>query len=150
MKSLIILGVLATLMGGTGFMAGRYFAPEQDPVPAFATQKETLYKLPLGKFTTQVVKPTRFLNIAFKLDVFIAGASNFEKMNGGLSRTRMREDVIGHLATMVETTLWVEETDQVEIDQDELAMAVARKLYQEYPMVRSARISEFFTSRADR
>ena len=150
MKRLLILGTLVVLMVGVGFAAGRYFAPAPDPAFSYTSKNETLYKLPLGKFTTQVVKPNRIFYIAFKLDVFIAGASHFEKMNGGLSRSRMREDVIAHLATMVETTLWLQETDQVEIDQDDLGMDIARKLYQEYPMVRSARVNELATSRVDR
>ena len=150
MKRLLIFGALIVLMGAAGFAAGRYFTPVPEPTFSHTSKTETLYKLPLGKFTTQVVKPNRFFNIAFKLDVFIAGASNFEKMNGGLSRNRMREDVIAHLATMVETTLWLQETDQVEIDKDELGMVIARNLYQEYPMVRSARVDELATSRVDR
>ena len=150
MKRLLLLLGLIVLMGGAGFAAGRYFAPPADDMLAQGGKKETLFKLPLGRFTAQVVKPQRFFNIRFQLDVFIAGASNFEKMNGGLSRSRMREDVIRHLSTMVETTLWVQESDQMELEQDELAFAIARKLYQTYPMVRSARIDGFATSRVDR
>lgn len=150
MKRLIIAGVIVAVMGGAGFAAGRFLAPPE-PVEMPATDpSEILYKLPLGRFTVQVLKPERFFNIRFNMDVFITGAANFEKMNGGISRGRMREDVILHLSNMVETTLWVQESRETEIDQDELALAIARKLYQTYPMVRSALISDFVTSRVSR
>lgn len=151
-KILLLLLGLAGAMGATGYAVGTYLSPpaaDDDTILSTATN-ETLYKLPLGRFTVQVIKPSRFFNIRFNMDVYIAGSANFERMNGGLSRSRMREDAMRHLSNMVETTLWVEETDQAELDPDALALTLARKLYHSYPMVRSARITDMATSRVDR
>ena len=153
MKGLIILGVLIAIMGGAGYAAGKFFAPPLPPEPAMidvGEKKETIYKLPLGRFTVQVVKPTRFFNMRFEMDVFVAGAANFERMSSNLHRSEMREDVIKHLSNMVETTLWVKESVNTDPVPDDVAIAIARKLYQTYPMIRSAQISNFVSQRVDR
>lgn len=150
MKKCVLLLVLLLAMAGVGFAAGKYLAPPKDAPTQSSEQKETFYKLPLGRFTVQVMKPKRALNIRFNMDVFIVGAANFEKMNDGLSRNQMREEVIRHLSNMVETTLWVQETEQQDIDQLQLASTIVQKLKRNYPMVRKAEIFDFATSRQER
>ncbi len=150
MKRIITFVGLVLVMGGVGFAAGQYFAPKPEVVGLPDSQRETLYKLPLGEFTVQVVKPERFFNIYFELEVFVAGASNFERLYRRVNRSRMRAEVTEYLSTMVETSLWVDEVQRKDLDGDELAMRIARNLYQTYPMVRSARLVDLATSRVER
>lgn len=152
MIKIIFFITLTGVMGTAGFFAGRHLTKvEAEPVVAAVTEKnEPLYKLPLGRFFAQIVKPKHFFNIRFNLDVYIVGAANFERMNGGLSRNQMREEVLRHLSNMVETTMWVEESKKAEIDENELGLAIARRLYQAYPMVRTAQVSELLATRNSR
>lgn len=145
-----LLAALISIMAGVGFAIGKYIFPAANTSEIIASTKDTLYKLPLGRFTIQVVKPNRFLNIRFNMDIFIVGAANFDSMNDGLSRNQMREDVIRYLSDLVETTLWVKETSQEDIDQVGLARIIIQKLKRDYPMVRRAEMSNFATSRTER
>jgi hypothetical protein len=155
MKGKIALLVLvALIMSAAGFVFGTYLMAQQskltDSADNASNPKEVLYKLPLGRFTVQVIKPEEFLNIRFKMDVFITGATNFERMNDGISRSRMREEVMQHLSNMAETTLWAEDLRTVPLDPSELASNITNKLYQQYPMVRTAQILEFSSAQVDR
>lgn len=152
MMKILLFITLVGVMGTAGFFAGRHFTTVEDaPVLAAVTsENEPLYKLPLGRFFAQIVKPKHFLNIRFNLDVYIVGAANFERMNGGLSRNQMREEVLRHLSNMVETTMWVEESKKAEINETEFGLAIARKLYHTYPMVRTAQVSELLAIRNTR
>lgn len=150
MKRLALLLAICTFMGATGFLAGRYFKPVEAESASAVSGQETLYKLPLGRFTMQIVKPSRFYNIRFNMDVFITGATNFENMNGGLARNQMREDVIKQLSNLVETTLWVEEKNETDIGADEIAEMIKRRLMLIYPMVKTIQVSDLASSRVVR
>ena len=150
MKRFIIFASLICLMGGVGFVAGQFFKPDQENATDLGKQRELLFKLPLGQFTMQIVKPSLFLNVVFDMDVYIAGAGNFEEMNGGLSRNEMRDEVIRLLSNMVETSLWVDEENVKDVTPEQLESRIIQKLTHSYPMVRSIEISDLVSSRKDR
>jgi hypothetical protein len=158
-KKLLLFVVVPLIMAAVGYAAGVFLAPE----PAVQTDqytragsaaseapREILYKLPLGKFIIQVMRPGRIVHIRVNLDVYIAGAGEFEKINGSKGRARLRDATIGIVSDMAETTLWVEEGKEKDIDKEELARQIVLSLYRKFPMVRSARINEFITTRSAR
>lgn len=154
MKKIALLVLLVLAMGAAGFAAGTYIVPPKDQMAGHAggdrSSKEVFYKLPLGRLTVQVIKPAEFWNIRFKMDVYIIGASNFERMSDGLSRTKMREEVMQHMLNMAETKLWANDFNTFPLEPEELARKIARNLYHRYPMVRTARITDFVTSQVER
>jgi hypothetical protein len=108
-----------------------------------AKPKEMLFKMPLGKFTLQVVENKRILHMLMDLDVYIAGNANFEKMNGAMGRAQFRDTTISEIAEMAETAMWVREENINDLDRRFLAEQIVRRLYQTYPSVRTARINQF-------
>ena len=152
MKRIVLFVTLAVAMAATGYTLGKVLLPSKasQTKNSMAVGEDLLYKLPLGRFTVQVIKPSQFVNIRFVMDVYIDGAQNFERMNGGISRSRMREDVLRHMSNMAETTLWSEGTTTDALVPETLAFNIASKLYHRYPMIRTARISEFATSEVER
>lgn len=150
MKRLALLLAVICFMGFAGFIAGKYFKPTSVDFDGSAQRTETTYKLPLGRFTMQIVKPSRFYNIRFNMDVYITGAANFEKMNGGLARNQMREEILRKLSDMVETTLWVDESNNSDITADQISEMITKRLILTYPMVKTAQISDLASSRVGR
>jgi hypothetical protein len=158
MKKLIIIILGPLILGPAGYFIGKMMAPapveatesapESNAGMVAATQEEILYKMPLGKFTIQVMQPKTVLHILMDLDVYIAGAADFERLNGLEGRNRMRDATIGIISDMAETTLWLEKGEEEHIDTDELAEDIIRKLHLKFRSLRTAKINEFNTARS--
>lgn len=158
MKKLIIIILGPLILGPAGYFIGKMMAPapveatesapESDAGMVAATQEEILYKMPLGKFTIQVMQPKTVLHILMDLDVYIAGAADFERLNGLEGRNRMRDATIGIISDMAETTLWLEKGEEEHIDTDKLAEDIIRKLHLKFRSLRTAKINEFNTARS--
>ena len=158
MKKLIIILLGPLILGPAGYFLGKMMAPEPVEAAAMtdekeagmvaATPEEILYKMPLGKFTVQVLQPRSSLHILLDLDVYIAGSGNFERLNGLEGRNRMRDATISIISDMAETTLWLEKGEEEHIDQDQLAEDIVRKLHLKFRSLRTAKINEFNTARS--
>ena len=99
--------------------------------------------MPLGKFTVQVMQPQTTLHLVIDMDVYLAGASEFERLNGAEGRARLRDSAIGVLSDMAETTLWVDEGEESNIDTDALLEELVRKMHRSFDAIRTARINQF-------
>lgn len=163
MKKLIpiILGPL--LLGPLGYFLGGMLAPDppQDAVQAeaentedagevVATPQEILYKMPLGKFTVQVMQPKDIVHIVIDLDVYLAGAGEFERLNGAEGRSRMRDAAIGILSDMAETTLWLDEGEENNLDDRALVEEIVRNMHRDFAAIRTARINQLSAARTQR
>lgn len=116
---------------------------EEEPLKVHVVEQEILYKMPIGKFTIQVLQPRSILHILMDVDVYLAGASEFERLNGLEGRMRLRDSTISIISDMAETTLWLEKGEEENINQEELAEEIVRKLHRTFGSVRTARINEF-------
>lgn len=156
MKMILFLFLLPLTLGAAGFFAGKMMAPSseaapvEDEVVAHATPQEILFKMPLGKFTIQVMQPKKVLHIVIDMDVYLAGASEFERLNGAFGRASLRDGTIAAVSDLAETTLWLEEGQEANIDVEELAAQIVRKLYREFHSIRTARINQITTNRSPR
>ncbi|MGR3813988.1 MAG: flagellar biosynthesis protein FlgH [Cognatishimia activa] len=167
MKKLLIILLGPLLLGPTGYFLGQMMAPEAAPPPAemadqemqmkkeeagkvAAAPKEILYKMPLGKFTVQVMQPESVLHIVIDMDVYLAGASEFERLNGAEGRARLRDGAIGVLSDMAETTLWVDPGEENNLDRLKMIEEIVRKMHRDFDAIRTARINEFSTARTNR
>jgi hypothetical protein len=165
MKKIIIILLGPLILGPAGYFLGQMMAPEPAPVAemteeemmkkeevgkAVATPKEILYKMPLGKFTVQVMQPENVLHIVIDMDVYLAGAGEFERLNGAEGRARLRDSAIGVLSDMAETTLWVDEGEEYNIDRLKLVEEVVRKMHRSFDSIRTARINKFSAARTAR
>ena len=157
MKKLIIILLGPLLLGPAGYFIGKMMAPEPVEMAdamekdkageVVATPEEILYKMPLGKFTVQVLQPRSVLHILLDLDVYMAGSANFERLNGLEGRNRLRDATVGVISDMAETTLWLEKGQEEQIDQAELAEEIVRKLHLKFRSLRTAKINEFTAAR---
>ena len=167
MKKLLIILLGPLILGPTGYFLGQMLAPDPPPPPAemaakgmemkkeeagkvAAAPKEILYKMPLGKFTVQVMQPENVLHIVIDMDVYLAGASEFERLNGAEGRARLRDGAIGVLSDMAETTLWVNKGEEQNLDRLKMIEEIVRKMHQDFNAIRTARINEFNTARTSR
>lgn len=150
MKILVLFLMLSVAMGTVGFLVGRSFIPPTSQDLSEADANDILFKLPLGRFTVQLLKPSKITNIRFNMDVFIVGAANFERMNGGLERNQMREDIIRLYSNLVETRLWIEDESATSIDGQRLADLLLKRLIIHYPMIRSVSITDVAANLVDR
>ena len=150
MKKLLLAPLLILVMGGIGFAGGRFLL--QSAQPAAASQeaepqkKAILYKMPLGEFTFQVLQPARILHIVIDMDVYIAEAAAFERLNGSAGRARLRDATIAAASDMAETMLWVGKGEEGALDTAAMAGRIVLKLHGDFPSVRSAQINEFLAS----
>lgn len=159
MKKLILILLGPLILGPAGYFLGQMMAPEPvdaasaDPMmdkagEVHATADEILYKMPLGKFTVQVMQPKSVLHILLDLDVFIAGAADFERLNGMEGRNRMRDATVMIVSDMAETSLWLDKGEEENIDQAQLAEDIVRKLHHTFRSLRTAQINQFNTARS--
>lgn len=155
MKKILILLLGPLILGPAGFFLGKMLAPEPqvaepEPVIAHATPQEILYKMPLGKFTIQVMQPKDVLHILMDFEVYISGAAEFERLNGSEGRMRMRDATIAIVSDMAETSLWLAPGEEKNIDQEKLAADIVRKLHRNFSSLRTAKINDFSTARTSR
>ncbi|TDK50217.1 hypothetical protein E1832_07360 [Antarcticimicrobium luteum] len=138
------------LMGGVGFAMGRYLLESGGPALAddavAGVERETLYKMPLGKFTFQVLQPTRILHILIDMDVFLDDVTVFEQVNGTVGRARLRDATISAASDMAESMLWVGKGEEQALDTAAMAGRLVLKLHSGFPAVRSAQINQFMAS----
>ncbi|MGV6810884.1 MAG: flagellar biosynthesis protein FlgH [Brevirhabdus sp.] len=148
MKKIVLLLPILAVMGAAGFFAEPYlFRPpeiltEQAAAPEAET-KEVLFKMPLGKFTMQVVGNRRTLHLLFDIDVYLAGAANFERLNGAMGRAQLRDVTVREVAELAETALWVNDENIANLDPRLLAEEIVRRLYRTFPSVRTAKVNQF-------
>ena len=155
MKKILIIALGPIILGPAGYFLGKMLAPEpavvqDEPVAVVATPDEILYKMPLGKFTIQVLQPKKILHILIDMDVYIAGVTDFERLNGAQGRNRLRDATISIISDMAETTLWLAEGEEDNIDHTKMAEDIVRKLHRTFPSLRTGRINEFTTTRTSR
>lgn len=154
MKKLLGILLVALLMGGLGYVLGRYLFPPETAAhattPDVAEGKALLYKLPLGSLTFQVLQPTRILHIVIDLDVFVSEAAVYEEMGNRGGRARLRDTTITAVSDMAETMLWVRKGEEDKIDKVALAQQIVLKLHNSYPAVKSVQINTFMVSNKPR
>lgn len=155
MKNIIIIALGPLILGPLGYFLGGMMAPdpaeaaaEPEPLKVHVVEEEILYKMPIGKFTVQVLQPYSILHVLMDVDVYLAGASEFERLNGLEGRNRLRDSTISIMSDMAETTLWLEKGEEEHIDQDALVEELVRKLHRTFGAVRTARINEFNFARS--
>lgn len=162
MKKILIIVLGPLLLGPAGYFLGKMMAPEpveaavpaeemaEKPGEAVSMPEEILYKMPLGKFTIQVMQPDNLLHLVIDMDVYLAGAGEFERLNGAEGRARLRDSAISILSDMAETTFWVDEGDEHNMDRLVLIDEIVRKMHRDFTAIRTARINEFSAARTNR
>ena len=147
MKRLLLIVLLPLIFGGAGYFASKYFLfqPVQSlqPVAVATAPQERLFKMPLGKVTIQVIQPKRILHILINLDVYLAGATAFERLNGAEGRARLRDATIGVVSDLAETTLWFSAGEEEHLSKEDLAKHIALKVNRQVNAVRHVEINEF-------
>lgn len=146
MKNMLILIAGPLLLAPLGYFGGQTLLPPPElPDPAVEMDappaEEELFKMPLGGFTIQVRQPDRVLNIVIDLDVYLAGADEFDRLNGAEGRNRLRDATITEVVGMTESSLWLKEGEEALLAPEELAEKIVRRLYRRFNAVRTARIN---------
>lgn len=154
MKKALIFLLIPLIMGAIGFFVGRLLVgpPEAEAAPpqVHVTAQAVLYKMPLGKFTIQVLQPGRILHVQIDMDVYIAGLGKFDELNGTEGKARLRDAIVAIGSDLAETELWIEEGTEDQLDHEKIAELIVRKLHRSFSSVRSARINRLDSIRSAR
>lgn len=146
MIKLLIIGVFVAGAGALGYFGERFMRPTEAPVPegtVAETKPEHLFKLPLGKFTMQLLQPRSTLHLVFDIDVYVMGSVAFEAINGSVGRARLRDATVTAIAELAETDLSLAAPMDAEERKKKLAAQIVRKLYVDFPVIRTARINTY-------
>ena len=149
MIKFVIIGVLAIVAGAAGYFAEAMFRPTPAPEPEqkMMAEKpkekvdEDLFLMPLGKFTMQMVQNKRTINMLFDLDVFVMGAKNFEAINGAEGKAKLRDATVTAITEMAQTEQELGAPMEDEARKKLLAEKIVRRIYRDFPMVRTARLN---------
>lgn len=155
MKKLLLVLLVPLLMGGVGFAVGRYLLPTGQETVATAEAetgkaKTLLYKMPLGKFTFQVLQPARILHIVVDIDIYLSDVTAYETFGSKGGKARLRDATISAVSDLSETILWVGEGEEHDLDKTALAEKIVLKLHTSFPAVNSAQLNQFFVSSTPR
>jgi hypothetical protein len=151
MIKIAILGALVAASAAVGYFVEPVLRGEKAPSSAQMEEKPALlFKLPLGKFTTQILMRENVLHVVFDMDVYVVGAEAFERTNGALGVARLRDATVRALSELIETNYTF--ADMLEAPEGKAALAemLVRKLYRSFPEIRTARINTLQTSVTDR
>ncbi len=91
----------------------------------------------------QIIRDNQILHLLFDVDVFILGSAEFQKINGAVGQARLRDATVTAIAELAETELALAETVMNEEGRTALAAQIVRKLYVDFPIIRTARINSF-------
>lgn len=151
MKKIIVALVIVLVMGGAGFLAAKFTAPPPKDPEAIAAARAAeeqaakerlmLLKVPLGKFTVQVIRGVHISHLLFDIDMFLSGVAEFERLNGAMGRALMRDGVIKAVSELAEMELWAGGGELVEIDKVWLAEQIVLRVNETVPAARAARIN---------
>lgn len=153
MKRILILLMLPLLFAPVGYYVGLRLVGEPAPAAdenAIEAAETVLYKMPLGGLTIQVLQSKSILHVVMDLDVFLEGASEFERLSGAEGRAMLRDATITAISDLAETTLWVQEGQEKTITDEALAKQIAFKLYRKFDAVRATRINRLLVLRSNR
>ncbi|MFT6676438.1 MAG: hypothetical protein ACJAVM_002642 [Sulfitobacter sp.] len=153
MLKFIILGLAVAGAGALGYFGERFVRPTGatlvENAPA-AKKPELLFELPLGKFTMQIIQNKQILHLLFDINVYIMGSAEFQKMNGAVGQARLRDAMVTAIAELAETDLDLANTIMDEKAKTALSEKIVRKLYVNFPMIRTARIKSFIANTSAR
>lgn len=149
MIKILIMGAMVAIAGAVGYFGERFMRP----TPAHASdtamadkKSELLYKMPLGNFTMQIALGKRTLHLVFDIDVYVMGASAFQDINGAVGRARLRDATVAAIAELAETDINFDTLVTNDAAKTALAEKIVRKLYTNFPTVRTGRINNLFTN----
>jgi hypothetical protein len=155
-KRILFLLVLPLVFAPSGYYLGTLFA-DKPPLPSesieitdVSSSKEILYDMPLGSMTVQVMQPDSIVHIVMSLDVYLAGASEFERLGDAQGKAMLRDATILAISDLAERSLWIKEGDETKISSEKLAVMIAKKLYKNFKAVRSARVKGLWVVRTSR
>ena len=146
MLKILLMSVCVVAAGALGFRGERFLRPQEAPSPEHAVNepaKKLLFKLPLGKFTMQILQPSRTQHLVFDLDVFLLGVGAFQEINGAVGRARLRDATVAAISELAETDPGLREPMEEDEQKIQLAAKIVRKLYVDFPAVRTARVNNF-------
>ena len=146
MIKILVLGMMVGGAGALGYFGERFFRSSgAGSLERLIVNKksELMYKLPLGAFTMQVMQGKRTLHLVFDIDVYVMGASSFQEINGAVGRARLRDATVAAIADLAETDISFREPVTDDASKIALAEKIVRKLYMNFPTVRTARINRF-------
>lgn len=135
--------------GALGYFGESLMRPKAAPDPEHPIVDKAstlLYKMPLGAFTMQVLQPTRAVHLIFDIDVYVMGATAFQEINGAVGRARLRDATVSAIAELAATDLSFSEPQTDEASKVALAEKLVRKLYVNFPMIRTARVNRFIAN----
>ena len=147
MIKFLIIGVVVAGAGAAGFFGERLMRPTEAPAgpeeAAKEAKAEALFKLPLGKFTMQLLQPRSTLHLVFDIDVYVMGAGAFGEINGAVGRAKLRDATVTAIAELAETDLSLAAPMDDAERKKKLAAQIVRKLYVDFPVIRTARINSY-------
>lgn len=141
----LILACCVAGAGALGYAGERFLRPTEAPEPnsAAAEKQDLLFRLPLGKFTMQVLQNREILHIVFDMDVYVMGAAAFDEVNGSFGRARLRDATVAAIAELAETEPGLTDAANEEARKQELSDQIVRKLYLSFPSIRAARMNSY-------
>ena len=145
MLKVIVMAVLVVGAGALGYLGERFMRPQQAPPPenpSVEKPKKLLFKMPLGKFTMQILQSDSTLHLAFDLDVYVMGANAFQSINGAVGRTKLRDATVTAIAELAETDQDLADAQDDDERKQQLTERLVRKLYVDFPEIRTARINK--------
>jgi hypothetical protein len=132
--------------GAMGYVGERFMRPTASAPSGQAVTQELMFKMPLGKFTMQIMQSRKVLHLVFDMDVFVMGEVSFHEINGAVGRARLRDATVSAIAELAETDQSLAQPIAEETRKAELAAQIVRKLYVNFPAVRTARLNSFYSN----
>ncbi|GLQ28116.1 flagellar biosynthesis protein FlgH [Sulfitobacter pacificus] len=149
MFKILIMVVMVAGAGALGYFGERFFRMAKAPAGETSDADKAgglLYKMPLGGFTVQLPQGQQTLNLKFDIDVYVMGAVAFQEINGAVGRARLRDATVVAIADLAESNITFHDAITGEGGKVALSEMLVRKLYVNFPTVRTARVNKLLTN----
>ena len=146
MIKMVLMAGMVAAFGALGFFGERFVRPAAAPpveAPSMPAKKALLFNMPLGRFTMQVAGPEGTLHHVIDVDVYVAGAGSFQKINGAVGRAKLRDATISALTVLSRSEPYLDQPLEEDAQQAELAAQIVRKLHVTFPDIMTARIKAY-------